>query len=85
MKVRVIGSEKEGNIIQGKERIGQEVVIRHGGKVKIGTVVRTKRYTRTQMRFSRVTVMLKNSTSRVKGPISKGLPETVRTLCTSQL
>ena len=62
MKVRVIGSDKEGNIIQGKERIGQEVVLRHVGKVKIGTVVRTKRYSRTNVRFSRVTVMLKNGT-----------------------
>ena len=50
MKVEVIGSPERGEVIQGKVRIGQEVVIRHKGKVEIGIVVRTKRYTKNIQR-----------------------------------
>jgi hypothetical protein len=42
MKVNVIGSTKEGRVIMGKVRIGQEVVIRYKGKVERAVVVRTK-------------------------------------------
>lgn len=42
MKVEVIGSTEIGRVIQGKVKIGQEIVIRHKGKVKIAVVVRTR-------------------------------------------
>jgi len=74
MKVLVIGSQKEGRIIQGKVRIGQEVVLRHNGKVEVGIIVRTKRYTKTQVSFDEAAVMLKGSTTRARGPISRGVP-----------
>jgi len=73
MKVEVIGSPERGEVIQGKVRIGQEVVIRHKGKVEIGIVVRTKRYTKTQVSYDQAAVMIKGGTSRPKGPISKGV------------
>jgi len=85
MKVKVVGSEKEGYVIRGKERIGQELVIGHEGKVKIGMVVRTKRYTKTMVRYAGVTVLLKGSKQRIKGPIAKGLPEEVKVLGSRQI
>jgi hypothetical protein len=85
MKVIVIGSQKVGNVIQGKVRIGQEVVIRHKGKVAIGTVVRTKRYSKTEVSYDVAAVMVKAGTSRAKGPISKGLGAEIIALSSSQM
>ena len=85
MKVKVIGSQQEGRVIQGKVRIGQEVVMRHKGKVEIGVVVRTKRYTKTKISFDETTVMKKNDTSRAKGPISKGLSAEITALSNRQI
>ena len=50
MKVEVIGKKDEGFVIQGKVRMGQEVVIRRKGKVERVITVRTKRYTETRYR-----------------------------------
>lgn len=47
MKVEVIGGKEAGNVIQGKVRVGQEVVIRRKGKVERVLVVRGRRYTKT--------------------------------------
>lgn len=85
MKVVVIGSPITGNVIQGKVRIGQEVVIRHKGKVGIGVVVRTKRYTKTQVSYDTAAVMMKEGTSRAKGPISKGVGATMIALSSMQI
>lgn len=59
MKVSVIGSTKEGRVIMGKVRIGQEVVIRYKGKVERAVVVRTKRNTKTEVRYGKAAVMVK--------------------------
>lgn len=73
MKVEVIGSPIQGRVIQGKVRIGQEVVIRHRGKVMIGVVVRTRRYTKTNVSYDTAGVVVKEMGGRAKGPISKGV------------
>lgn len=73
MKVEVIGSAEIGRVIQGKVRIGQEIVIRHGGKVKIAVVVRTRRYTKTKVSYDTAGVKLKEQGGRAKGPIAKGV------------
>ena len=85
MKVKVIGSTKEGRVIKGKVRIGQEVVMSHKGKVEIGIVVRTAWKTKTGMRFDEAAVMIKGAGSRAIGPISKGLSEEIIALSSSQL
>jgi sulfate adenylyltransferase subunit 1 (EFTu-like GTPase family) len=59
MKVNVIGSGKEGRVIQGKVKIGQEVVIRHKGKVERGVVVRTKKRTPTEVSYGKAAIMIK--------------------------
>ena len=46
MKVKVIGNTNRGEVIQGKVITGQQVVIRHKGKVEKAIVVRTKKYNR---------------------------------------
>ncbi|MBS0186309.1 MAG: hypothetical protein JSS34_08350 [Proteobacteria bacterium] len=73
MKLEVIGKKEPGYLIQGKVRIGQEIVIRHQGKVERSIVVRTKRYTHTGVSFDQAAVMIKGSKAKAKGPISKGL------------
>jgi len=84
MKVNVIGSTKEGRVIMGKVRIGQEVVIRYKGKVERAVVVRTKWNTKTEVRYGKAAVMVKGWTSRAGGPISKGLGPEIQALCSSQ-
>ncbi len=73
MKVEVIGSKIEGRVIQGKVKIGQEIVIRHKGKVKIAIVVRTREYTTTKVSYDKTGVVMKEEGGRAKGPISKGV------------
>ena len=85
MKIIVIGSTEAGYIIRGKIRIGQDVVVRHKGKVEQGTVVRTKTYTKTLVRFDNVVVMLKKATTRIKGPISKGLEARLISLASQRI
>lgn len=78
MKVEVIGSPIQGSVIQGKVKIGQEVVIRHKGKVMIAVVVRTRSYTKTKVSYDITGVVVKDIGGRAKGPISKGVgPEIV--------
>ncbi|MBS1738821.1 MAG: hypothetical protein JSS98_19845 [Bacteroidetes bacterium] len=85
MKVIVVGSIEAGHIIRGKIRIGQEVVLRHMGKVEQGVIVRTKHYTKTKVRFDNVVVMLNKSTTRIKGPISKGLDTRLISLASQRI
>ena len=73
MKVEVIGSTEVGRVIQGKVKIGQEIVIRHEGKVKIAVVVRTRWYTKTKVSYDTAGVILKEQGGRAKGPIAKGV------------
>lgn len=73
MKVEVIGSKEIGRVIQGKVKIGQELVIRHDGKVKIAVVVRTRDYTKTHVSYDQAAVMVKGGSMRAKGPIAKGV------------
>jgi len=73
MKLYVVGKKEPGYLIRGKVRIGQEITIRHQGKVERCIVVRTKRYTPTEVSFDIATVMIKGSKAKAKGPISKGL------------
>jgi hypothetical protein len=73
MKVEVIGSTDIGRVIQGKVRIGQEIVIRHKGKVKIAVVVRTRRYTKTKVSYDIAGVVIKEQGGRARGPIAKGV------------
>lgn len=73
MKVEVIGSKDIGRVIQGKVRIGQEIVIRHNGKVEIAVVVRTRRYTKTKVSYDKAGVKIKEQAGRAKGPIAKGV------------
>lgn len=73
MKLEVIGKKEPGNLIRGKVRIGQEITIRHQGKVERAIVVRTSRYTPTEVSFDTNTVIIKGTKGRAKGPISKGL------------
>jgi len=73
MKVEVIGSPIQGSVIQGKVKIGQEIVIRHKGKVMIAVVVRTRSYTKTKVSFDMAGVVVKEIGGRAKGPISKGV------------
>lgn len=73
MKVEVIGSTEIGRVIQGKVKIGQEIVIRHKGKVKIAVVVRTRRYTKTKVSYDTAGVIIKEQGGRAKGPIAKGV------------
>lgn len=72
MKVEVIGKEGEGQVIQGKIKVGQEVVIRYKGKVKKGVVVRTRGYTKTKVSYDKAGIIVKEG-GRAKGPISKGV------------
>lgn len=72
-----------GKIIRGKVKEGSEVVIRYRGKVEIGVVVRTKRYSSMGgVRFGDTTVILRSAETRgdaatplrsgtLRGPISK--------------
>lgn len=85
MKVLVIGSPISGHIIKGKTKMGERVVVRHLGKVEHGVIIRTKRYTKTKVRFDGVVVMLDNLMSRVKGPISKGLDSKVTSLASTKI
>lgn len=85
MKVIVVGSTEVGHIIRGKIKIGQEVVLRHMGKVEQGEVIRTKQYTKTMVRFDNVVVMLKKATTRIKGPISKGLDSRLISLASQRI
>ena len=71
MKLKIMGKKEPGYLIRGKVRIGQEVTIRYQGRVETCIVVRTKRYTPTEVSFDVATVMMKGS--KAKGPISKGL------------
>ena len=71
MKVQVIGGKEEGYVIQGKVRIGQEVVIRRKGKVERGIVVRARRKTKTRVSYDKGAVMGKTGVS--KRVISKGV------------
>lgn len=77
MKVEVIGSpggrQEIARVIQGKVRIGQEIVIRHKGKVKIAVVVRTRRYTKTMVSYDTAGVKIKELGGRARGPIAKGV------------
>lgn len=73
MKVEVIGSKEIGRVIQGKVKIGQELVIRHEGKVKIVVVVRTRSYTKTKVSYDIAGVMIKGQGGKAKGPIAKGV------------
>lgn len=71
MKVEIIGGKEAGYVIQGKVRIGQEIVIRHGGKVERVMVVRARRYTKTRVSYDKAGVMSKGEIS--KKIISKGV------------
>lgn len=73
MKVEVIGKEGTGQVIQGKIKIGQEVVIRYKGKVEKGVVVRTRGYTKTKVSYDKAGIIVKEGGGRAKGPISKGV------------
>lgn len=73
MKLQVIGAKAAGHLIRGRVSIGQEVTIRHEGKVKRVVVVATKKVTPTGVRYDINKVMSKESKTRAKGPISKGL------------
>ena len=73
MKLQVIGAKEAGYLIRGKVSIGQEVTIRHEGKVKRVIVVTTKKVTPTGVRYDINKVMSKESKVRSRGPISKGL------------
>ena len=64
MKVEVIGKKDEGFVIQGKVRMGQEVVIRRKGKVERVITVRTKRYTKTRVSYDKAGVMEKTDVNR---------------------
>jgi ribosomal protein L14 len=81
MKIQVIGSEIKGEVIQGKVKAGQLVVIRHRGKVKKGVIVRTKQYNNFMVSYDNPALIILGETNRVKGPISKGMKEEIRALC----
>lgn len=85
MKIKIIGRKEAGNIIRGKLRIGQEVVIRHKGKIEVAVVVRTRRYTKTEVSYDEAAVMIKGGKSRTKGPISKGLVEEIKALSNKRI
>jgi hypothetical protein len=71
MKVEVIGAKEAGYAIQGKVRIGQEIVIRRKGKVERVIVVRARRYTKTRVTYDNAAVIGKGEAS--KKIISKGV------------
>ena len=71
MKVEVIGAKEAGYVIQGKVRVGQEVVIRRKGKVERVIVVRARRYTKTRVSYDKAAVIGKGEVS--KKLISKGV------------
>lgn len=85
MKVFVIGSDIKAEIIQGTIKTGQKVVIRHKGKVEKAIVVRTKRYNFSLVSYDVNTVMIIGNSSRVKGPISKGLKDEIKALSQQQI
>lgn len=85
MKLQVIGSDILGEVIQGRVKTGSEVVIRHRGKVKKGIIVRTKKYNPFMVSYDNAAIIILGETTRVKGPISKGLKEEVRALSNSQI
>ena len=73
IELQVIGKKEPGYLIKRKLRIGQDVTIRHSGKVERCIVIRTKRYTPTNVSFDKPAVMIKGFKAKAKGPISKGL------------
>ena len=85
MKISVIGSAIKANIIQGKLKIGSKVVLTHQGKVKRGIVIRTKYYNNFMVSFDLPAVVITGEINRIKGPISKGLSEEIRSLSNLQI
>lgn len=85
MKLQVIGSEIKGEIIQGTVKTGNQVVIRHKGKVKKGIIIRTKQYNNFMVSYDTPAIIILGESNRIKGPISKGLKEEIRALSNSQI
>lgn len=85
MKISVIGSAIKANIIQGKVKIGNRVVLTHNGKVKRGIVIRTKYYNNFMVSFDLPAVVITGEINRIKGPVSKGLNEEIRSLSNLQI
>jgi len=85
MKITVIGSAIKANIIQGKVKIGNRVVLTHNGKVKRGIVIRTKYYNSFMVSFDLPAVVITGEINRIKGPVSKGLNEEIRSLSNLQI
>ena len=67
-------------MIRGKLGIGQEITIRHEGKVKRVVIVTTKKPTPTGVRYDKNQVMSKEQRVKVKGPISKCLTAEIQAL-----
>ena len=80
MKLQVIGAKTPGYMIRGKLGIGQEITIRHEGKVQRVVVVTTKKRTPTGVRYDKNQVMSKEQRVKVKGPKSKGLTAEMQAL-----
>lgn len=79
MKIQVIGSAIKATVIQGVIKIKSQVVLTHQGKVKKGIIIRTKSYNQFKVSYDEPAVVILGEMNRIKGPISKGLNEEIRT------
>lgn len=84
-KIIVIGSDIKAQIIKGICRIGNKVVLTHKGKVKHGIVVRTKSYNQFNVSFDNASVVILGETTRIRGPISKGVIEEIKSLASMSI
>ena len=85
MKIRVIGSIVKANVIHGCVIVGNLVVLAHKGKVKRGYVIRSKSYNNFMVSYDVPAVIILAESKRVKGPISKGLKDELRSLSNIQI